>query len=83
MKCFSAFVLIAVLGVFTIGCETKKGASENKTIVTLTILVFKYSATSALFLATRDVRNQGGQLLAGTVPVGKKAIPRLSGRVIK
>ena len=31
MKRFSAFVLIAALGVFTIGCESKKGTTEYKT----------------------------------------------------
>ena len=31
MKCFLACVLIAALGVFTIGCESKKGTTEYKT----------------------------------------------------
>ena len=31
MKSFLALLLIAALGVFTIGCETKKGTTENKT----------------------------------------------------
>ena len=36
MKCFLALVLIATLGVFTIGCETNKGTTENKTQTTTT-----------------------------------------------
>ena len=36
MKRFLAFVLIAALGVFTIGCETKKGTTEKKTQTTTT-----------------------------------------------
>jgi len=36
MKRFLAFVLIAALGVFAIGCETKKGTTENKTQTTTT-----------------------------------------------
>ena len=36
MKRFLALVLIAALGVFTIGCETKKGTTENKTKTTTT-----------------------------------------------
>ena len=36
MKRFLAFVLIAAFGVFTIGCETKKGTTENKTHTTTT-----------------------------------------------
>ena len=31
MKRFLAFVLIAALGVFTIGCDSKKGTTQNKT----------------------------------------------------
>ena len=31
MKRFLAFVLIAVLGVLTIGCESEKGTTQNKT----------------------------------------------------
>ena len=31
-----AFVLIATLGVFTIGCESKKGTTENKVQTTTT-----------------------------------------------
>lgn len=31
MKCFLALVLIGVLGVFTIGCESQKGSTQNKT----------------------------------------------------
>ena len=31
MKRFLAFVLIAVLGVVTIGCESDKGTTQNKT----------------------------------------------------
>ena len=36
MKRFLAFVLIAALGVFTIGCESQKGTTENKTETTTT-----------------------------------------------
>ena len=36
MKCFLASVLIAALGVVTIGCENKKGTEENKTQTTTT-----------------------------------------------
>ncbi len=36
MKRFLACVLIAALGVFTVGCETKKGTTENKTETTIT-----------------------------------------------
>ena len=36
MKGFLAFVVIAALGVFAIGCETKKGTTENKTQTTTT-----------------------------------------------
>jgi hypothetical protein len=36
MKRFLALALVATLGVFTIGCETKKGTSENKTQTTVT-----------------------------------------------
>ena len=36
MKRFLAFVLIAALGVFTIGCENQKGTTENKTETTTT-----------------------------------------------
>ena len=36
MKRFLALVLIAALGTFTIGCETKKGTTENKTQTTTT-----------------------------------------------
>jgi hypothetical protein len=31
MKCFLAAVLIAALGVVTIGCENQQGTTENKT----------------------------------------------------
>jgi hypothetical protein len=31
MKRFPAWVLIAALGVWTIGCESQKGTTENKT----------------------------------------------------
>jgi hypothetical protein len=34
MKRFPAFVLIAALGVFIIGCEGQKGTTENKTETT-------------------------------------------------
>jgi hypothetical protein len=34
MKSFPAFILIAVLGVLTIGCEGQKGTSDNKTVTT-------------------------------------------------
>ena len=34
MKCFLAFVVIAALGTFTIGCDSQKGTSENKTVTT-------------------------------------------------
>jgi hypothetical protein len=36
MKRFLALVLIAALGMFTIGCESKKGTTENKTQTTTT-----------------------------------------------
>ena len=36
MKCFLALILIAALGVFTIGCETRKGTTEKKTQTTTT-----------------------------------------------
>ena len=36
MKSFLAFVVIAALGVFTIGCESQKGTTENKTETTTT-----------------------------------------------
>ena len=36
MKCFLALVLIATLGVFTIGCETKKGTTQDKVQTTTT-----------------------------------------------
>jgi hypothetical protein len=36
MKLFLAFVLIAALGMFTVGCETKKGTTENKIETTTT-----------------------------------------------
>ena len=36
MNLFLALVLIAALGVFTIGCESKKGTNENKTEVKTT-----------------------------------------------
>ena len=36
MKCFLTMFLIAALGVFTIGCENKKGTTENKTTTTTT-----------------------------------------------
>jgi hypothetical protein len=36
MKSFPAFLLIAALGVFTIGCESKKGTDEFKTKTTTT-----------------------------------------------
>lgn len=34
MKRFLALVLIAPLGLFTIGCENQKGSTENKTETT-------------------------------------------------
>jgi len=34
MKSFLAFVLIAGLGILTIGCEGQKGTTENKTETT-------------------------------------------------
>ena len=34
MKSFLAFVLILALGVFTIGCDSQKGTTENKTVTT-------------------------------------------------
>jgi hypothetical protein len=36
MKRFLTFVAIAALGVFTIGCESQKGTTENKTETTTT-----------------------------------------------
>ena len=36
MKSFLAFVVIAALGVFAIGCESQKGTTENKTETTTT-----------------------------------------------
>lgn len=36
MKSFLALLLIAALGVFTIGCESKKGTDEFKTKTTTT-----------------------------------------------
>jgi hypothetical protein len=36
MKSFLAFVVFAALGVFTIGCESQKGTTENKTETTTT-----------------------------------------------
>ena len=36
MKSFLAFVLISALGVLTIGCDSQKGTSENKTVTTST-----------------------------------------------
>ena len=36
MKRFPAFVLISALGVFTIGCDSQKGTTENKTVTTTT-----------------------------------------------
>ena len=36
MKRFLALVVIAALGVFTIGCDSQKGTSENKTVTTTT-----------------------------------------------
>ena len=36
MKSFLAFVLISALGVFTIGCGSEKGTTENKTVTTST-----------------------------------------------
>ena len=36
MKRFVAFVLLAALGVFTLGCESKKGTTESKTETTIT-----------------------------------------------
>jgi hypothetical protein len=36
MKRVLAFVLVAALGVCTIGCENKKGTTENKTQTTTT-----------------------------------------------
>jgi hypothetical protein len=36
MKRFLAFAVIAALGVLTIGCDSQKGTSENKTVTTTT-----------------------------------------------
>ena len=36
MKSFLALVLISALGVFTIGCDSQKGTTENKTVTTTT-----------------------------------------------
>ena len=36
MKSFLGFVLIAALGVLTIGCDSQKGTTENKTVTTTT-----------------------------------------------
>ena len=36
MKRFLALVVIAALGVWTFGCESKKGTTENKTETTTT-----------------------------------------------
>ena len=36
MKRFLAFVLIAALGVVTIGCDSQKGTTQNKTKTTTT-----------------------------------------------
>ena len=36
MKSFLAFVLISALGVFTIGCGSEKGTTENKNVTTST-----------------------------------------------
>lgn len=36
MKRFLALALVAALGVFTFGCEAKKGTTENKTQTTTT-----------------------------------------------
>ena len=36
MKSFLALFLIAAIGVFTIGCDTKKGTTENTTKTTVT-----------------------------------------------
>ena len=36
MKRLLAFVLLAALGVFTIGCENQKGTTQNKTETTTT-----------------------------------------------
>jgi hypothetical protein len=36
MKRFLAFVLIAALGIFTIGCESKKGTTQKKSETTTT-----------------------------------------------
>ena len=36
MKSFLGFVLIAALGVLTIGCDSQKGTTENKTVTTAT-----------------------------------------------
>ena len=36
MKSFLAFVLISALGVLTIGCDSQKGTTENKTVTTTT-----------------------------------------------
>ena len=34
MKSFLAFVLIVGLGILTIGCDSQKGTTENKTVTT-------------------------------------------------
>jgi len=36
MKRFLAFVLIAALGIFTIGCDSKKGTTQKKSETTKT-----------------------------------------------
>jgi hypothetical protein len=36
MKSSLAFILITALGVLTIGCDSQKGTSENKTVTTTT-----------------------------------------------
>ncbi len=36
MKSFLTLVLISGLGVFTIGCDSQKGTTENKTVTTTT-----------------------------------------------
>ena len=38
MKRFLAFVLIASLGIFTIGCDSKKGTTQKKSETTTTQL---------------------------------------------
>ena len=56
MKRFLAFVLIAALGVFTIGCESKKGTTQNKTETKTTQT--KDGKTTGETTTTRPTRRQ-------------------------